>query len=73
MLLGEAARRFHRSLSEFASAHPRFHFHYVTARQLVNIVHAAEAGHAGNPSGFRDFRYHSRLRPPASQPNAPAP
>jgi len=65
MLLGEPMRGFHRGLGQFSAAHPGFHFHYVTARELVNIVHAAEAGKTGNPDDFRDFRYHSRLRPPA--------
>jgi len=61
MLLGERMGEFHRSLPQFAAAHPCFQFHYVTARQLVNIVHAAEAGHAGNPADYRDFRYTSRI------------
>jgi hypothetical protein len=63
MLLGPPMQEFHRSLPRFAAAHPGFHFHYVTARELVNIVHAAEAGKTGNPSEYRDFRYVSRLRP----------
>jgi hypothetical protein len=29
--------------------------HYVSAREMFNIAKAAEAGHAGNPSAFRDF------------------
>jgi hypothetical protein len=66
MLLGEPMRRFHQSLSEFAVSHPNFHYHYVTARELVNIVHAAESGQTGSPGDYRDFLYTSRLRPPAS-------
>jgi hypothetical protein len=66
MLLGEQNNEFHGSLPQFATAHPGFHFHYVTARELVNIVHAAEAGKTGNPGDYRDFRYTSRLRPPAT-------
>ncbi len=65
MLLGDTMHRFHGCLPQFAADHPGFHFHYVTARELVNIVHAAEAGKAGNPGDYRDFRYTSRLRPPA--------
>jgi hypothetical protein len=61
MLLGEPMREFHNTLGDFASAHRGFQYHYVTARELVNIVHAAEAGHSGNPSDFRDFRYTSRI------------
>jgi hypothetical protein len=66
MLLGNQMRDFHRMLPEFAAAHPGFHFHYVTARELVNIVHAAEAGKAGSPGDYRDFLYTSRLQVPAS-------
>ncbi len=29
--------------------------HYVNARELFNIAKAAEAGHAGDPSNYRDF------------------
>jgi len=55
MLLGPQMRDFHQSLSHFASAHPNFHYHYVTPRELVNIIHAAESGESGNPSNYRDF------------------
>ncbi|MEI9896304.1 MAG: hypothetical protein WDN28_21180 [Chthoniobacter sp.] len=57
MLLGEPMRAFHRSLAKLAAKDPSLRFHYVTARELVNILHAAEAGHSGNPDQFRDFRY----------------
>ena len=65
MLLGARMRDFHQALPQFAAAHPGFQYHYVTARELVNIVHAAEAGKTGNPADYRDFRYISRLHPPA--------
>lgn len=29
--------------------------HYVTAREVYNIIKAAEAGHDGNPTDYRDF------------------
>jgi hypothetical protein len=32
-----------------------FALHYVSARELYNIVKAAEAGNSGNPNQFRDF------------------
>ena len=64
MLLGKQMHEFHRQLPEFAAAHPNFRFHYVTARELVNIVHAAEEGKAGNPDDYRDFRYTTRLQIP---------
>jgi len=57
MLLGEPMRTFHRELAELAELNPDIRYHYVTARELVNIVHAAEAGHSGDPGEFRDFRY----------------
>ena len=57
MLLGEPMRAFHRTLAEMAAENEAIRFHYVSARELVNIVHAAEAGHSGDPGQFRDFRY----------------
>ena len=57
MLLGEPMRAFHRALAKLAARDHTLCFHYVTARELVNILHAAEAGHSGNPGQFRDFRY----------------
>jgi hypothetical protein len=57
MLLGEPMRAFHRSLAELAAIDPSIRFHYVSARELVNILHAAESGHSGEPGRFRDYRY----------------
>ncbi len=39
----------------------RFRLHYVTAREMVNIIKAAEAGQNGDPGGFRDYKIHSRI------------
>jgi hypothetical protein len=61
MLLGEPMWRFHRSLAGLAKADPDFHYHYVSAREMVNILHAAEAGKSGNPSQYRDFRFRSNI------------
>ena len=33
----------------------RWRLHYVTARELYNIIKAAEAGHTGDPSDYRNF------------------
>jgi hypothetical protein len=33
----------------------RWRLHYVTAREMYNIIKAAEAGRTGNPSDHRDF------------------
>ena len=57
MLLGERMRDFHRMLHSWMEADPTVRFHYVTARELVNIIHAAEDGHTGDPHPFRTYRY----------------
>ncbi len=31
--------------------------HYVTAREMYNIIKAAEAGRSGNPREYRDFAF----------------
>ncbi len=46
-LLGTPMVRFHQQLAEYAQALPHFHFHYVTAREMYNLVRAAEAGFQG--------------------------
>ena len=55
-LLGEPMVRFHRALAEFARCHPEFHYHYVTAREMCNLVHAAEEGWKGNIAEARDYQ-----------------
>jgi hypothetical protein len=70
MLLGEPMRAFHRTLAEIAAADRSLRFHYVTARELVNILHAAEAGHSGEPGRFRNYRYQ---REGVAAAGAPAP
>lgn len=57
MFLGEPMRRFHHSLASLAERDPSLRYHYVSAREMVNMIHAAEAGHSGDPGAFRDFRY----------------
>ena len=39
----------------------RYRFHFVSAREMVNIIHAAEDGQTGNPGRFRDYRYRSSM------------
>lgn len=56
MLLGEPMQRFHAHLHKRARQ-GAWALHYVTARELVNIIHAAEAGGAGNPGQYRNYRY----------------
>lgn len=43
-LLGEEMARFHRDLATFAEGHPQFRYHYVTAWEMAQLVHLAEAG-----------------------------
>jgi hypothetical protein len=57
VLLGPAMERFHADLRTHFNDGQRFRLHYVTAREVVNIVLAAEAGHGGNPHAYRDFRF----------------
>jgi hypothetical protein len=56
VLLGEPALRFHRELAEHARANPHFHYHYVTAREMYNLVRAAEAGWKGSVDHARNYR-----------------
>lgn len=57
MLLGEPMRRFHEDLLSQWNDGKRFRVHYVSAREMVNIIHAAENGHSGDPGQYRDYRY----------------
>jgi len=55
MLLGEQMQHFYQTLSTKFNDSNRYCLHYVTARELVNIVRAAENGETGNPGKYRDF------------------
>jgi hypothetical protein len=55
VLLGEPMVRFHQALAEWAREDPEFHVHYVTAREMANLVRAAEAGWTGSVADARDF------------------
>jgi hypothetical protein len=54
-LLGEPMVRFHAGLAEHARRQPNFHYHYVTAREMYNLVKAAEAGWQGSVAAARDY------------------
>jgi hypothetical protein len=54
-LLGEPMRRFHEGLARLAADDPAFRYHYVTAREMYNLVKAAEAGWKGDVAGALDF------------------
>ncbi|MDR3622502.1 MAG: hypothetical protein P4L85_24335 [Paludisphaera borealis] len=55
VLLGDPMIEFHRMLARRSQEDPRFHFHYVTAREMFNLARAAEAGWAGSISEARDY------------------
>jgi hypothetical protein len=61
ILLGERMKRFYRELAAFAQATPGFHYHFVTAREMTNLVHAAEDGRTGSPTEWLDYQH---ARPP---------
>jgi hypothetical protein len=46
-LLGPPMVKFHEDLAALAKANPKFHYHYVTAREMVNLIKAAQAGFKG--------------------------
>jgi hypothetical protein len=54
-LLGEPMARFHEDLAVYARRHPNFRYHYVTAREMYNLVKAAEAGWQGSVAAARDY------------------
>lgn len=56
VLLGDAMVAFHQALAERARDDRRFHYHYVTAREMYNLVKAAEAGWTGSVAAVRDHR-----------------
>src|SRR5262249_52731943 len=55
VLLGEPMVRLHQELADRARRDPRFHFHYVTAREMYNLARAAESGWQGSVEAARDF------------------
>lgn len=55
VVLGEWADRMYSFLEREYRDRPGYRLHYVTARELYNIIKAAEAGKSGNPGMFRDY------------------
>lgn len=53
MLLGEPMREFHKQIS----VSQEFFLHYVTAREMANLVHAAEDGKTTDPGSHRDYLF----------------
>lgn len=55
VMLGDSADRMYLHLEKECRDRPGRRLHYVTARELYNIIKAAEAGKSGDPVTFRDF------------------
>lgn len=55
-LLGSPADSMFSHLESTYNDGTRHVLHYVTAREMINIIKAAESGHTGNPGRFRDFQ-----------------
>ena len=65
-MLGAPMRQFLRDLIE--GAHQRSEtLHFVSAREMVNILLAASDGREGNPGDYRDYRLKSALRVPLTR------
>jgi hypothetical protein len=47
--------RFHEDLAARARSDPDFYYHYVTAREMYNLVKAAEQGWSGPVAEALDF------------------
>jgi hypothetical protein len=68
-LLGAPMVRFHEALAQHARDNPHFHYHYVTAREMYNLVRAAEAGWRGTVAAARDFLLVANTPTPARPAN----
>lgn len=55
VLLGSAMRQAHETLQREFNDGQDWRLHYVTAREMYNLVRAAETGAAGDPGPWRDF------------------
>jgi hypothetical protein len=47
--------QFHRDLARLAAENGNFHYHYVTAREMVNLVRASSTAGASDIDSGRDF------------------
>lgn len=55
LFLGEKIRKMHEYLGTMYNDGKNYLLHYVTAREMFNIVKAAEDGHSANPAAYRDY------------------
>ncbi|KLD61917.1 hypothetical protein [Dyella japonica] len=73
-LLGAPMHAMHDHLEQAYNDGQRYVLHYVTSREMYNIIKAAEAGMQGNPARYRDFELPpppgvTRWTSPASSPD----
>lgn len=66
-LFGRSAEKMHRYLQDKYNDGEEYLLHYVTSRELFNIIKAAENSESGNPGEFRDYvlgmyRYNTESR-----------
>jgi hypothetical protein len=54
-LLGDPMVQFHRDLANLARSPSKFHYHYVTAREMYNLIKAAEGGWKGTVREAVDY------------------
>ena len=66
MFLGDAMEAFHEALAA-ETANGALRVHYVSAREMANLIHAAEDGHSGDPHPWRDHIFQKRLPAAASR------
>src|SRR5262249_14504002 len=64
VLLGEPLERMYDYLATRYNDGSRYVLHYVSAREMYNIIKAAESGKTGNPTIYRDYL----LKPPTFTP-----
>jgi hypothetical protein len=55
ILLGPAMEAFHEAVNREFNDGRRYRLHYVTAREMANVVRAAEAGCSGDAGKYRDY------------------
>jgi hypothetical protein len=55
-LFGDKARAMHDILARELNDNHRYKLHYVSARQALNVIKAAEAGLDGDPAAYYDYR-----------------
>ena len=69
ILLGDPMRHLHERLCGYYNDGSQFRLHYVTAREMYNIIKAAERGLSGDPGEFRDLEI---APPPLASASRPA-